>query len=120
MWIFGLHSADTIHEASNATATGRTIQDLRSWRVPNRTTFQGWTFPNRPNQARPPGGARGARGGRRGGAGGGGAGGAAAGPPLPGPLEVWSDFSSSRATLACKGEGMGSRGFSDGVGGGAP
>ena len=62
MWIFGLHSADTIHEASNATATGRTIQDLRSWRVwlPNRTTFHGWTFPNRPNQARPPGGARGA------------------------------------------------------------
>jgi len=29
VWIFGLHAADLIHEASNAIATGQTIQDLK-------------------------------------------------------------------------------------------
>ena len=29
VWIFGLHAADMIHEASNAIATGQTIQDLK-------------------------------------------------------------------------------------------
>ena len=29
VWIFGLHAADLIHEASNAIATGQTMQDLK-------------------------------------------------------------------------------------------
>merc|ERR1711924_94258 len=59
VWIFGLHAADLIHEASNAIATGQTMQDLKfnATRIllsPRSSTSSSRLPTSRPRQARRP------------------------------------------------------------------